>query len=165
MYVKVINEAGYEEARQKVSTRFWSKVAIGGPDECWEWQAGKSGGYGMMWVENQNIHTHRIAYWLTFGCLPEEGMVRHTCDNPPCCNPKHLCGGTHQHNMNDMVTRNRAARGSKQGASKLTEEDVVKIRDLYFKGLFTQAQLATLFGVDQTNISLIVTRKGWTHVC
>ena len=31
--------------------RFWSKVDRQGPDECWEWQAGRSEkGYGWFWL-------------------------------------------------------------------------------------------------------------------
>ena len=39
-------------------------------------------------------------------------VVRHTCDNRICVNPEHLEVGTHQDNMDDMVRRNRQAKGN-----------------------------------------------------
>lgn len=52
--------------------------------------------------------THRVSYFLTHGHLPPAPLViRHTCDNPPCCNPAHLVPGTYQDNARDCVERGR----------------------------------------------------------
>ena len=39
--------------------------------------------------------------------IPPGMVVRHTCDNPRCCNPAHLILGTDKDNTDDMLTRNR----------------------------------------------------------
>ena len=39
----------------------------------------------------------------------------HSCDNPICCNPKHLSKGTHKDNSDDKVRKNRHAFGEKNG--------------------------------------------------
>ncbi len=56
------------------------------------------------------------------------------------------------------------ARGSRHGASKLTEDDVREIRRRYAKGRETFAALATAFSVSETCIGLVLHRRTWTHV-
>jgi hypothetical protein len=89
--------------------RFWKKVDVRGPDECWEWQSTKlETGYGI--IRNiaphkpAHLFAHRVSYYLTRDD-PGPLYVRHTCDNPPCVNPTHLVLGTHQENMNDIKER------------------------------------------------------------
>lgn len=94
--------------------RFWRKVAIGEPDECWLWTAGTDGdGYGKIWVQalNRSTGAHRVSWFLSRREWPAPGeVIRHTCDNPPCVNPAHLLTGTHKDNYNDCVDRGRIAK-------------------------------------------------------
>ena len=83
--------------------RFWAKVQVGSPDECWPWLGCRdSKGYGRA---GKRERAHRIAYQIVHGALPEDRLVRHTCDNPPCCNPAHLLIGDHADNARDAVER------------------------------------------------------------
>ena len=88
--------------------RFWAKVERAGPDDCWEWNAGSfTAGYGGFAVTVQRgkkrvLKASRLAYILTHGPItPVNRVIRHTCDNPPCCNPAHLVLGTQVQNMAD----------------------------------------------------------------
>lgn len=54
--------------------------------------------------------------------------------------------------------------GEKNGQSKLTEKDVLKIRELFAKGNITQRKLAEMFNFRQGSISTIINRKRWKHV-
>lgn len=47
--------------------------------------------------------------------------------------------------------------------AKLTEASVLEIRRLHAAGV-TQAGIAEMFGVNQSNISYIVRGKTWRHV-
>lgn len=97
---------------QDVATRFWSKAFQPGPDECWTWMRGTfRKGYGEFRWKGRSWLAHRVAYLLTHGVLTPGLNVLHTCDNPPCVNPAHLYEGTCQQNSDDMVARNRQARG------------------------------------------------------
>ena len=58
----------------------------------------------------------------------------------------------------------KAIKGSKHVNSKLTEEQVLKIRWLYATGEYTQAALSKIFNVGQTIICDIVNRKRWKHI-
>lgn len=98
--------------------RFWDKVDVKGPDDCWEWQASRgSRGYGQAWWKpvNKAIGAHRVAYMLEHGD-PGEGMqVAHTCHNKLCCNPAHLQAQTNTENNWANVTAKRTR------ATKLTD--------------------------------------------
>lgn len=56
----------------------------------------------------KSLWVHRLAYELTKGEIPKGMLIRHTCDNTLCINPKHLLLGTAKDNYDDMVSRNRA---------------------------------------------------------
>lgn len=131
---------------------------------CWEWSGTKTyKGYGEIRGEGRKkFRAHRVAYRIFKGEEPGP-VLRHTCDNPPCCNPEHLIQGTPQDNSQDMVDRGRSPRGEKNSFSRLTEEDVLEMRRLRGLGA-KQASLAAMFGVSQPTISAIVNRKTWRHL-
>jgi len=92
--------------------RFWSKVSISKDDShCWTWTGGTCKGYGTFRgprPEYRLMRANRMAYILEHGEIPKGMIVRHTCDNPACVNPKHLILGTHKDNTRDMFERGRA---------------------------------------------------------
>ena len=55
-------------------------------------------------------------------------------------------------------------RGPNTFASKLTDRQVRAIRHLYSTGLYTQYQLADLFGINQSQVSRIIHRHSWKHI-
>ena len=55
------------------------------------------------------------------------------------------------------------AKGSDHYLSKLTEDDVRKIRQLATRK-YTQDEIAEMFGVNRSNVSMIVSRVTWKHV-
>jgi predicted XRE-type DNA-binding protein len=145
--------------------RLWAKINIGGPDECWEWQAGRyKSDYGQFKLNGKVVRAHRVVWELVNKQLIPEGQcVLHSCDNPPCCNPTHLFLGNHQENMDDMIAKGRFVHqpGEQNGRAKLTESQVVDIRQLWTTGQYTQRQLAYIYGVCQKQISNIIRHKRW----
>jgi len=86
--------------------RFWSRVDRSGA--CWEWTASTTpDGYGQVHLgrtsdgKQVKDYAHRVSYRLSVGPIPDGAVVRHTCDNPPCCNPAHLLIGTQADNIAD----------------------------------------------------------------
>lgn len=147
--------------------RFWEKVEIRGADECWRWSAGvSSSGYGMIHCPDRyyQIGAHVCSWELSHGCQPPaDMMVCHRCDNRLCVNPRHLFLGTHADNMADMVNKGRQNIGVQNPCAKLTEADVRTIRSLASRGV-TQSQIGIMFGIDQSTVSNVNTRKTWSHV-
>ena len=118
--------------------RYESKVdRSGGPDACHPWMAGRSCGYGMIWVHErrQNEGAHRWGYKATVGPIPDGMVVCHTCDNPACQNPRHWFIGTHRDNAKDRDSKNRLTprSGETHPRSKLTDEQVRSIRREYVR--------------------------------
>ncbi len=131
--------------------RFWTRVDIGSSDDCWEWQAGKNSrkkgyDYGIFWIHGKGILTHRLALSFHLGYWIDSDEVLHTCDNCPCCNPKHLVEGTHLDNMRDMNKKGRRVceRGEARHSAKLTEEKVREIRKLGARGSKFQRKLVRM---------------------
>lgn len=132
---------------------------------CWLWIGCNSGGprpYGGICMNGIMRKAHRVIYEITFGEIPHGLEVCHSCDNTYCVNPDHLFAGTHLENMKDRDKKKRRARpiGSSNPCARLTEEDVLEIR----KSNETQVILAKRFNTHQTNISLIKSKKHWSHL-
>lgn len=152
--------------------RFWEKVDVAGPDECWLWLAsvngGEWGGYGQIWNGERNLSAHRVSWVLEHGDIPKGVNVLHACDVPPCVNPKHLFLGTQADNAADMWSKGRQggcyAAGEKNGFSKLAERQVRAIRRRYADGGVTMAELGAEYGCNKTAIWKIVHRESWPHV-
>lgn len=144
--------------------RFWSKVERRNPDECWPWTAAKDkDGYGKFGVGGRTIRSNRYAYAVTSGEIPHGLFVCHICDNPACCNPGHLWAGTNADNLADKAAKGRAPHGSGHPNAKLTERDVVEIKDLLAMGVPT-AMVADIFGVVRRTVADISNGNTWGHV-
>ncbi len=78
----------------EIQSRFWPKVAVAGPEECWEWTAHKNfGGYGEIKAgapSRKSLMAHRVSYELAGKSIPDGLQLDHLCSNPGCVNPQHL---------------------------------------------------------------------------
>jgi len=144
-------------------SRFWAKVSVRGPGECWEWTAAKfRKGYGSFYClgfGRGKVHgAHRVSWAIANERVPRR-QVLHTCDNKVCVNPSHLYEGTHADNMRDARERGTVSRS----ARKLTDVDVSLIR--YCRQLgFSVRKLAVYFPVSRSSISRICTGVSYPHV-
>jgi DNA-binding transcriptional regulator YiaG len=148
-----------------IQNRFWSKVEKKEAGECWNWQCGKGwNGYGQFFIDKKNIRAHRFSYELHHNRKITPGLiVMHTCDNRACVNPAHLVEGTVHENIQDKVNKNRQSRlpGERNGNSKLTEQQVLEIREKIDK---SNQELAELYNISKRNIHQIISRKRWSHI-
>jgi HNH endonuclease len=149
--------------------RFWSKVERRSADECWPWKAcarKKSEGYGAFWLNGRHQPASRVAWLLTCGLVSSEDEVCHRCDNPPCCNPKHLFIGSRQDNNADKVSKRRHAFGARVGTAKLTENNTAEIKRLKPSGVAPPGfikSLAEKFDVSSRTIQSVWAGR-WTHL-
>lgn len=166
---------------------FWSRIAI--TDGCWEWTRGttnRSGqpGYGVIWFQKKKHLTHRLAYELAYGEIGQGLLVCHRCDNPPCCNPKHLFLGDAKANAQDKQRKGRNVfqkdpdklthgdrhwtrakpdkvfAGETHPQSKLTMEQVQQIFADRASGM-SERKIAERYDVHNRTIHRILNGTGW----
>jgi hypothetical protein len=155
---------------QDVIERFWSKVdKSGGPEACWPWTRSKNAkGYGQCWTGERIVATNRFASMLCDRAPKRAERALHSCDNPPCCNPKHLRWGTSKQNTADCFERNANWRahlqtqGRKIGLSRrrLSATQVRAIRGKLATGT-SQAECGREYGLTRMAISDIANRKSY----
>jgi hypothetical protein len=90
------------------------------PSGCLEWSGSTDDrGYGRIGIGRKTFLTHRVAWELANGPIPEGVCVLHHCDNPPCGETEpseaypegHLFLGTRADNNADMSTKGRRRNG------------------------------------------------------
>lgn len=158
---------------------FWRHVdKSGGPDACWPFTGYlRETGYGQYGIGRKGILAHRAAYMFSGGDLQAGAVVRHLCDNPPCCNPAHLAVGSQSDNVADMMAKGRQSKGAAKSTAmivsgcagethtnaKLSSAQVAAIRDLGAGGGWTHRALAKLFGVSREYITRIINKNIRVH--
>lgn len=137
-----------------------------GPDDCWPWiKPTHSAGYGHFSFMGELMFAHRVVL-AARESIKEGNVVRHKCDNPPCCNPAHLVQGSQADNNHDRMQRGRsvtiARTGSAHVRAKLSDESVQEIRSA--QGLLSSRELGRLHGVSKTAILRIWRGSTWKRV-
>ena len=150
----------------------WSKVKIGNENECWEWQGFRNEQqYGRTWINDKGYYAHRVIFDLVYPntiqltapkSTQETGFVLHLCDNPPCCNPKHLRLGNHKDNMKDKARKGRTPdfSGDAGPRCKLTMEQAMKARELRKTGISVK-KLAEQFGISVSSMKTLIANKSY----
>lgn len=135
-------------------------VAYVGAD-CLVWPYRTTQGYGLVEFGGIAKYAHRLVLERTSGPPPAAGMqAAHApliCHNRACVNPAHLRWATPTENHADRVADGTHLRGETSPSSKLTESDVLAIRD---DGRPHRVVAAT-YGVSESNIRMIRARKSW----
>lgn len=161
-------KAGMDVPKRKPGPKapeFWSLVDCGEDDECWNW-TGKVNrdGYGQYQSDGSRHMAHRYAMQSMGTNIPAGQVAMHLCDNPRCCNPRHLALGTHRDNQLDKVLKDRHAKGEAIGTSILTAAQVVEIRGRYRFRKVTYRMLAAEYGVCRDTILKAIRCINWKSV-
>jgi hypothetical protein len=179
--------AAIDSIRRRLAAR-----CVRSPSGCLEWTGVRiNTGYGQIGYQQGgktlSITTHRAAWIVAHGEIPEGLHVCHHCDNRLCCDETHLFLGSRFDNMRDAARKRRLApqvyperhsrgarhytrvhpekvlRGERHGRALVTEQDVVAIRARAAAGERI-SEIAKSVGLARPTASGIVHRRIWRHV-
>lgn len=135
---------------------------------CRDWRAaGDSGGYGKMWDGERLQYTHRLAYEVWIGPIPEGMKILHGCDRGCCIEVAHLMVGTQAENMADKAIRGRARNGAefRRGElapnATLTNDQAAGIKALRNNVTVTAERVARRFLTNEATVRAIWSGRAW----
>jgi hypothetical protein len=150
--------------------RFKSKISTQPTDQgCLLWlpRTRNSQGYGLFQgstnYQGFSFLSHRIVWAIEHNEEPGERIVRHTCDNPPCCNGQHLLIGYSIDNHQDSVDRgryhnignySRGRLGPNANAADYTEEQRLQAITLRYQHRYTMQQVVEVIGCHRSTLYL-----------
>lgn len=158
--------------------RFMSRIEQRGPDECWPWLGGKnSAGYGVFRPRSGSpVLATRYACGMATRHIPDRSTYcLHSCDNPACCNPKHLRWGTPTDNVQDAIRRKRhkmpppakgnpnPPKGEAVWSATLTADQVRAIWRLHLAGL-PATKTAAEVGASAHVVRDVTRGRSWRHL-
>jgi hypothetical protein len=150
--------------------RFWAKVDVRGPDECWLWVGATKGRRtpgkerGQLTVKRgeqwKNVTAHVLAWEHKNGPPPAGLCVCHRCDIGLCVNDRHLFLGTIADNNRDMIEKRRHQYGVRHWNARLCPDDIRLIRAMATSGS-PQREIAVVLGIGQPHVHKILAGKAW----
>lgn len=138
------------------------------PDtKCWEWiRSVDRRGYGQKRINKKLHYVHRLSFALFRGEIPDGMLVCHRCDNPPCCNPRHLFIGTYKDNHADCKSKNRHSNpptfyGESHPNHKLSRAKIKEAREGISAGNRI-TKIARKLGVARQTLRKALNRVTWS---
>jgi hypothetical protein len=153
---KVIVKRG-EAAAMFKQLLVWSEK-----EECVDWPFSRSGSDSRPWIKWERkggLVARHLCFALQGNPPSKNSHAAHKCGNKDCVNPHHIYWASPKQNQADRVTHGTSPRGEAQGASKLTEGDVRRIRSL--EGEISSNELAKEYAVEGRQIRRIWRRERW----
>ena len=138
----------------------------GDSDEClvWPFAVHRKLPYGRVPIDGGETTAHRLSYRYFRGEIFDAMDVLHSCDNPPCYNPKHLYLGTDRDNQRDCVIRGRRPTrpGELNPAHKLSEQAITDIHAMRSDGA-SISKISRHVSINQSHAWDILRGAKWKH--
>lgn len=133
--------------------------------ECLIWPfARNAGGYAVIKASaGATMLASRRICEAAYGAPPSDAHeAAHSCGNGAngCVAKRHLGWATSTENKADMLQHGTRMRGGKHVMARLSEADVIAIRER--RGKATLKEIASTFGVSAATVSQIQNRRSWS---
>lgn len=141
-------------------------VGTRNPSGSWILLHGLTGTYGEQYVNlvgtegKQRFSVHSVVLTTFVGVCPTDCMCRHLNGDPQDNRLDNLVWGTPKENQKDRIEHETSNRGSQNGKSFFTEEQVLEIYKRLQSGE-SQKKIAEEFLVDASSISNIKRGRNW----
>lgn len=156
----IANAVKISNSRPELKVKFENNFSK--TDGCWVWKGTIDGyGYGVIDYIGKRYRAHVLSLEFDGRPVPKGMLGCHHCDNPSCVNPSHIYPGTQKDNANDAVSRKRLAFGERNFNAKLSESDVLEIRNI---SGHSPTAISKIYGVSRQTISKIINREIWRHL-
>ena len=153
-----------QRAPRNAHITFLKSLLVNEQDGCVRWPFSRTKfGYAATKFHGKSINASRLMCIIAHGDPPTEShQAAHSCGNGHmgCVNPRHLRWATPSENALEKYSHGTMRVGERNGFAKLNSSQVKEIRrrlSLGEKG----KDLASLFGVTPSTISVIKKRKAW----
>jgi hypothetical protein len=144
-----------EQQFNRLKSVFEKNVII--QEGCWGWKGEvSSSGYGRISYSSKRMQLHRVSWMIYYSEIPDGMWVLHKCDNPICSNPEHLFLGTHNDNVQDMISKGRRIIPKKKylGFYDLSNDDILEIKKL-LANKSLKKDIANKFGIGPWTVTRI----------
>lgn len=122
------------------------------------WGSISNSGYGLDYEPKtqKTILAHRKAYQDFNGEIPNKHVIKHSCNNKICVNPKHLVSGTQSENVKEAYRDGLQINPNR----KQSKESVLEI----FYSTGSQRSIAKKFNTTQTAVRNIKNGKTYCDI-
>lgn len=145
---------------------FYQSALSYSSDECLIWPfARNKDGYAIFVVDGSTeIVSRQVCKEVHGEPIGDATQAAHSCGKGHlgCISPTHLSWKTRIENQADRLIHGTDSRGEKCGKAKLTNDQVIRIREL--ANSVPQDQIAQVFSVHPSTIGAIVSRKTWRYI-
>lgn len=107
---------------------------------------------------------HKIVLEAFVGFAPEGMECRHLDGDPSNAHISNLQWGTRKENMQDKIRHGTIARGETHGMVKLSNSEVMEIRNMAADRTQTYDDIASRYGIARGLVGYIVKGKNWSHL-
>lgn len=116
--------------------------------------------------EHYVYKVHQLVLNAFVGPKPDNHVTRHLDGNPANNILSNLCWGTQVENMKDSKKHGTFVihRGTDSTSAKITEKDVIDIREVYANKEMNLKELGEKYKLSQSQIYRIIKRIRWAHV-
>lgn len=135
--------------------------------ECRIWPYSLTGpaGHGQIRFEGAVVTVNRLTCEAWHGPPPNDvAQAAHTCGTRGCWAGEHLRWATPVENEADKIIHGRSLQGERHHQARLSEADVISIRERFARGDITKRSLAREFGITDAQIGNIIRRRSWAHI-